>query len=166
VSFTCSRCGAEHPGPPMAYSSTAPGRWYTLTDDEKAASRLDGELCVVAGSEFFVRANLAIPVEGSGEALTFSAWVQVDAGSLSLMLDRWDHPDRALDAAYSGVLANDIAGYPETIGLAVEVQTDEPGTRARAVPLPSDHPLSVDHWEGINPAQVRSLAELLAHPEG
>ena len=166
MSFMCERCGEEHPGPPMAYSSTAPGRWYTLADEEKAASRLDGELCVIAGTEWFLRANLEVPVSDAEEPLVFSAWVQVEPEVFRTILERWDEPGRVDDPGYPGALANDLAGFPATLGLEVEIQTDAPGTRARAVPLVSDHPLSVACWEGIDLARVRSLAELLAHPAG
>lgn len=166
MSFSCRRCGQVHPGPPRAYSSTAPGRWYTLSDEQKRTSRLDGELCVVAGGEFFVRANVELPITDGSGALVFSAWVRIEQEVLKTLLDRWEDPERADDPGYPGWLANDLAGYRETIGLPVEIHTDAPGTRARAVPIPSDHRLSVDHWEGIGAERVQALAELLAHPEG
>jgi hypothetical protein len=150
----------------MAYSSTAPGRWYTLSDEERAAGRLEGELCVLADGACFVRANLEVPVnDGNAGPLVFSSWVQVAPEVLRTLLERWDEPDRASDPAFPGALANDLPGYPGTIGLEVELHTAEPGTRARAVPVPSDHPLAVDHWEGSNSLAVQSLAEILAHPE-
>lgn len=166
MSFTCRRCGQEHPGPPMAYASTAPGRWYTLTDEEREHSRMDGELCVIGGTDFYLRANVEIPVADSDDPLVLSTWVALDATSLRTLLARWDAPERTTDPAYPATLANDLPGYPETLGLDVEVHTGAPGHRARAVPSVGDHPLSVDHWEGITMDRVRELAELLAHPDG
>lgn len=164
MTFRCRRCDADHPGPPMAYSSTAPARWYELSETELESSRLDGELCVVKGGEFFLRANLEVPVSDGPEPLVFSAWVQLSPEDLRALLARWEEPDRVGDPAYAGRLANDLPGYPDTLGLAVEVHTGEPGERSRAVPLPTEHPLSIDHWEGVDMSRVQGLAELLAHP--
>ena len=167
--FVCSRCGAEHPGPPLAYSSTAPGRWFELSDDERELSRLDGELCVIdteAGKEFYVRANVEIAVTDRDDPLVFSAWVRLDAAAMALMIERWEHQDRSADAAYIGTLANDLPGYPPTIGLSTEIHTGPAGERPRAVPLPDAHPLAYDQWEGIDPARVQEIAEILAHPAG
>lgn len=165
--FTCSRCGKEHAGPPMAYSSVAPGRWYRLSEDELELSRLDGEMCAVEtedGREFFVKANVEIPVTDGEDPLVFSAWVQLGATHMARMIERWEHPDRGTDPAYVGALANDLPGYPETAGLTAEVQTGAPGDRSRAVITPSAHPLADDQWQGIKMSRVVEIAQLLAHP--
>jgi hypothetical protein len=151
----------------MAYSSTAPGPWFALSDDERELSRLDGELCVIEtsdGRRYFVRANVAIPVIDGPDPLVFSAWVELDGIDMGRLIDRWEHPDRADDPAYLGVLANDLPGYVETLGLAAEVQTGPAGDRSRAVLLPSGHPLADEQWEGVTPDRVRAIAEVLAHP--
>lgn len=162
--FTCSRCGETHPGPPLAYSSVAPGAWYELTDDQRMASRLDGELCFIGGSRFFARANIEIPVNDAATQLVFAAWIELGAEDMRRLVERWDASDRAIDPGYEGRLANDLAGYPETIGLMAELQTGGSGTRSRAVLAPEEHPLTIDVWEGITMARVREIAEMLAHP--
>lgn len=162
--FDCSRCGETHPGPPLAYSSVAPGAWYELTDAQRAISTLDGELCFIEGRRFFVRANIEIPVNDASTELVYAAWVELDSESIRRLVDRWDLAERAADPGYAGTLANDLAGYPQTIGLAAEVQTREPGTRARAVLSPGEHPLCIDAWEGITMPRVLEVAEMLAHP--
>lgn len=170
--FHCTTCDEDHPGPPMAYASIAPAKWYELDDAARAQSSLDGELCAISSpdgeKEFFVRANLFIPVDDDpdGDPLVFSAWVGLPNGAMQQLLERWLDVARVHDPAYDGTLANDLPGYPATIGVPVEVQTLEPGTRARAVIPPSDHPLAIDHWEGISRDRVQALAEALAHPEG
>lgn len=169
--FSCGICGDEHPGPPLAYASIAPGRWYQLDDAERARSTLDGELCVIESSpgerDFYIRANLGIPVnDGEPETvLTFSCWVYLSNAAMQALLERWLEPARVNDAAYEGTLANDLPGYPSTIGLPVEVHTLEPGKRSRAVMPPTEHLLAIDHWEGITHEALQDLAEQLAHPE-
>jgi len=162
--FTCSRCNEIHPGPPLAYSSVAPGAWYQLTDEQRAASRLDGELCFIEGVRFFVRANVEIPVSDASTELVYAAWVELEAEDMGRLVERWDASDRSTDPGYVGTLANDLAGYPETIGLKTEVQTREPGMRSRAVLAPGEHRLAVDVWEGITMSRVQEVAEMLAHP--
>ena len=162
--FTCSRCGETHPGPPLAYSSVAPGAWYELTDEQRASSTLDGELCFIEGKRFFVRSNVEIPVNDASTELVYAAWVELRAEDMRRLVERWHLTERAADPGYEGTLASDLAGYPETIGLAAEVQTREPGTRSRAVLPPGEDPLSIDVWEGVTMARVLEVAELLAHP--
>jgi hypothetical protein len=165
--FRCTRCGERHPGPPSAYRSSAPARWFTLSDDERELSTLDGELCVVetaAGREFFVRVNVELPVADASDPLVFSAWARLEPPEMDRMLARWEHPERTADAAYPAFLANDLPGYPPTEGLGIEVHTGPAGDRSRAVVLPTAHPLSDDQWEGITGARVQEIAELLAHP--
>lgn len=155
----------------MAYSSIAPAAWYELDDEGRERSALDGELCVITHldgeRDFFVRANLFIPVNEAddGDPLVFSAWVKLPNGAMQSMLERWLDVARVHDPAYPGELANDLPGYPETLRMAAEVHTLEPGARARAVLPPSEHPLAIDHWEGISLERVQHLAESLAHPE-
>lgn len=169
--FTCRACGHDHPGPPLAYSSLAPGRWYELDAATRGASTVDGELCVIENPsgerDFYMRANLAIPVNDgdSGDVLVFSIWVFLPSAAMQIVLERWLEPARVTDPAYVGTLANDLPGYPPTLGLPIEVHTLEPGSRSRAVLPPSDHALAIDHWEGIDRDRVQALAELLAHPE-
>jgi hypothetical protein len=134
-------------------------------DEQRESSSLDGELCFIESKRFFVRANVEIPVNDAPTELVYAAWVELGAEDMIRLVERWDAPDSAADPGYEGMLANDLAGYPETIGLATEVQTRQRGTRARAVISPGPHPLSVDLWEGITMSRVQAVAEILAHPQ-
>lgn len=169
MSFNCSVCGREHPGPPTAYSSTAPARWFELTEDQMKSSTLDGDMCSIGSDqerEFFLRANVELNVSGAEDPLVFSAWVKLPSADMARIMQRWESPERDSDPAYVGALANDLPGYPQTIGLQVEIHTGEVGNRSRAVITPADHPLADQQWEGITPGQVQGIAEILAHPSG
>ena len=169
MSFTCSICGQEHPGPPTAYSSTAPARWFELTEDQMESSTLDGDMCSISAEderEFFLRANVELEVTGAEDPLVFSAWVKLSPDDMARIMARWESPGRDSDPAYPGVLANDLPGYPQTIGLEVEIHTREVGDRSRAVITPTDHPLADQQWEGMSPGQLQGIAEVLAHPTG
>ena len=169
MSFTCSICDQEHPGPPTAYSSTAPARWFELTEEQMGGSTLDGDMCSIGAGderEFFLRANVELEVTGAQDPLVFSAWVKLSPEDMARIVQRWELPERDSDPAYLGVLANDLPGYPQTIGLDVEIHTGEVGKRSRAVITPADHPLADQQWEGMTPEQVQGIAEVLAHPTG
>jgi len=134
-----------------------------------AGSTLDGDMCSIGAGkerEFFLRANVEFEVAGAGDPLVFSAWVRLSPEDMIRLMQRWESPERNSDPAYLGVLANDLPGYPQTIGLEVEIHTGEVGERSRAVVTPADHPLADQQWEGMTSGQVQGIAEVLAHPAG
>jgi len=116
-------------------------------------------------ARFFLRANVAIPITDEEEPLVFSAWVALEEPDFRTAMDLWNDPERGVAPGIQGRLANDLAAYPSTMNLPVEVQFGPIGERPRGVIAPSDHPLAVDHWEGVPSTRVRAIAEILAHPE-
>lgn len=137
-------CGEGHDGPPLSYGAAAPAHWDPADTDE--SSVLDGELCVIAGRHFFVRAPLAIPVSDAapGTEFNWGVWVSLSEANLRRAVSVWDDPARHREPPYFGWLSTVLPTYePTMLNLATDVHTQPVGARPLVELEPTDHPLAV-----------------------
>ncbi|MEX2274485.1 MAG: DUF2199 domain-containing protein [Actinomycetota bacterium] len=168
--FICSICGARHAGPPTAYESTAPQAWFALSEQDRAErGRIDGEIAMITGSgglRAFLRGSIEIPVAEAQQPLVMTVWVELGAADLREVLGSWHDADRADGPPLLSVLANDVLGFPASVGLGALLYPREVGTRPRIQLTPDEHPLVVAQRDGITIERVQQIAELVAHPAG
>ncbi len=84
--------------------------------------RMQKDFCVVNCSsksefslEYYVRVLLPIPVAGR-DPCNWGVWVRTEAGSALQVIEVWDDDDRT-GLIWSGQLANELPGYPQSLGL-------------------------------------------------
>jgi hypothetical protein len=157
--YTCACCQGVHDGLPPAIGFEAPIYWQPEMRDRKGCT-LTSDTSVIDDQEFFIRAVLRIPVVDAEQDFEWGVWVSQSEANFRLRrrLRNRLQPHRVPETF--GWLANELPGYePSTLNLKTMLQPD-PSPRLRPfVDLElTDHPLSVEHHEGITVARVRELA--------
>ncbi|MET8430885.1 DUF2199 domain-containing protein [Nocardia sp. NPDC004860] len=161
--YTCSRCAEPHDGPPLGYGTPAPAYWNVEAADQPG-SVLGEEQCVIAGSYFFVRARLVIPISDLDAEFDWGVWVSVSEASFERMSALWDKPERVEEPTYFGWLSTALPLYePTTLNLKTKLHTQPIGDRPLVELEPTDHPLAVEQRTGITSARVQWIAEQILH---
>lgn len=143
-------------------------QWDFVSDAERAASDLGDEQCILQADgqrHFFVRACLDVPIRSTGRDFTWGVWVSLSEISFQEMSDQWEDPSRTSLGPYFGWLCTRIPGYPDTVLLKTMVHQREVGQRPTVELEPTDHPLSVDQRDGIEPARLQEIVRELLHPD-
>jgi hypothetical protein len=163
MSWTCHTCGVQHDDIPLCFGIEAP--WHALVPEAEFTQRVElmPDVCVVDEKTFFVRGHIEIPIHDYNEPLAFSVWSSLSEKSFCHMSERWDSPDRAADAPYFGWLCSPIAYYPSTLHLKLSVQSRPPGFVPLFIVEKSEHPLSVDQYNGIGIDRWHEIAHQLLH---
>ncbi|GLZ42743.1 DUF2199 domain-containing protein [Actinokineospora sp. NBRC 105648] len=164
LSFDCATCGERHGEPPLSYHAEAPDYW-TPEAAADPRSALTSEQCVIAGTDFFVRGLIEIPVLGSQEVFSWGVWVSLSPANFERTDQRWTEPGRETDPPCFGWLSTRLACYPvDTLNLKTNVHTRPVGERPFVEIEPTGHPLAVEQRAGITRDRVREIAERLLHP--
>jgi hypothetical protein len=164
VSWTCSRCGEEHEGLPHDLAFDAPKHWDGGRDDDV----LTEDLCRWTDDEgnpnYFIRGVITIPVLDADDAFRYGVWSSLSETSFRRVVELWDDPARVEEEPYVGSLSNSLPGYPDTLGLLLDVVTPTLELRPSFLLRDGDHPLVREQRKGITTARIRELAELSLHP--
>lgn len=106
---------------------------------------------------YFVRCTLAVPlVDHDGEATHWGVWAEISGQDSKVIYDRWDDPAQAEQPAMDATLANNIPGYPATIGLALQLRMAGPTTRPKLVfAADQSHPFAVECRAGVTVDRVK-----------
>ena len=161
--WICSRCGESHSGP-AGFSFRAPWPWYATPERERAARcRLTDDECVLFNQDFFVRACLEIPVEGTGNPFIWGVWVSLSKENFERQRVLANSSERTEEPPYFGWLCSRIQAYPDTLLLKTRVHSRSLGMRPVVELEPTDHPLAIEQRTGISSARARELHELMQH---
>src|SRR5919199_3155162 len=160
-SFICSCCGERHDGLP-ALAFDAPAYWDEgLREQDPEGNRLEIDICVVQGTNCFIRALLEIPVRGTDAVLVWNLWVtQGEANFRDYVATFPNSPSRVT----FGYLANRLPRYPDTLNLPAQVHWRPDGERPWIELPPEGHPLCRDWRDGIEPERAVAFAEAVLHP--
>ncbi|WP_433561539.1 DUF2199 domain-containing protein [Nocardia sp. CA-151230] len=162
--FSCSCCTQLHDGPPLSYGAPAPAYWHTDLA-RQPGNMLEDERCVIAGTHFFIRARLVLPIVDTDSEFDWGIWVSVREQTFDRMSQLWDKPERVEEPPYFGWLATELALYaPTTLNLKTNLHTQPVGIRPLVELEPTDHPLAVEQRTGITVTRIQSIAEQLLHP--
>jgi hypothetical protein len=112
--WICNCCGKSFDTLGLDYAFAGPRNWYDMPEAERAARvKIDTNLCVIDGREFYVRGCLEIPINGHSDALVYGIWVSVFEESFRYVLDHWDSILQDDEPPRFGWLCNWLTGYPE-----------------------------------------------------
>jgi hypothetical protein len=165
--FTCTRCGAVHPGPALAYAFGAPVHWDAIPKQQRAECGFLGEeLCMVDGRHYFVRARIVLPIRDAPGEFEWGVWVSLSRPNWERAREVWQQAGRESEPPYFGWLSNEPPGYPSTLNLKTLVHTRPIGERPTVELEPTDHPLAVEQRQGITLGRVREIAEDAQHGSG
>jgi hypothetical protein len=169
MEFTCRTCGKRHDASEISFGADAPVQWTLISDKEREKCELGGEQCVIEAdgkTHFFVRACLEIPIKGATRAFTWGVWVSLSEKSFLEMSDHWEDPSRTSLGPYFGWLCTKIPEYPDTVFLKTMVHQRAVGQRPVVELDETDHPLSVDQRNGIDPGRMQEIISKVLHPQG
>lgn len=163
--FRCQTCGERHVGLP-AFSFSEPAVVSAVPPAQRASSVcLSEDACTIefAGTHFFVRAQLEVPIVGTADCFTWGIWGSLSQESFTRYLDLFDKPDRTPGETFFSWLSTALPEYPDTMSLKGSVQIREYPQRPGFLLAHSDHPLAVDQHHGIDVDRAAQLAGRLLH---
>lgn len=154
MGFRCKTCDEEHEGlPDIGFQKPDP--WFDVPEDERARRVvLTADTCSIDDEDFFIRGVLALPiVDGEpGESFGFGVWVSQKKENFERYLAS---PDSAEIGPFFGWLSTRIGYYAEDTFLLKTRAHFRGGDLRPAIELePTDHPLSIDHHQGITLAKA------------
>lgn len=163
MGFTCSVCGAVHDDRLLDVRLGLPDDIHALSAEERGRrTRLDDDFAVLDDRRFFVRGLLELPIPELGDRFGYGAWVEVGRRHFRKLMTRWHEPEQF--GPVDGVLANELAPYARTTGLAVTLRATTPD-RLPAIELAeTGHPLLADQRRGITATRSDELAAVVLHP--
>ena len=165
ATFTCSRCGQVHEGPPLAYGADYPEAWTEVPEAQRSRRVVMGEeQCIIDRRDFYVRARLVIPVVDGPGPFEWGVWVSLGQRSFLRMAEVFATPGRESEPPYPAWLQTELPGYPPTVSLKGWLQTRPVGERPTFALEAADHPLAREQRDGVTAQWVRELAEKLLHP--
>lgn len=154
----CSCCGETVALDEAELAFRTPDAYHALDAEAKARpdTFCDGNFCVVAGTNHYVRGLIPLPVHGTDEAYCIGAWFELDAADWQHVRRTWDESGNDASPALRGRLANALPHHaPPTLGLAVDVQPhDETWPTARVVD--AAHALAQEQSAGISAHRARA----------
>jgi hypothetical protein len=162
VGFVCSVCGEFHAERMLDVRMSLPDAIYLLDGDEREQrASIGDDFAVLDEERFFVRGLLEIPIPELDGYFGYGVWTEVSARDFRELVERWTDPEQAppVDAA----LANELAPYVATIGLAARLEPVS-AERLPSVELAdSEHPLVADQRRGISVTRSDELAATVLH---
>jgi hypothetical protein len=155
----CPQCGEEHRLLDPLFKR--PDFVFGLPADEQTKRVLQtDDVCSVepAGDEarrHFVRCTLPFDLTDVGGTTQWGLWAEIAEKDATRMFELWSDPEQQKEPPFRGVVANHLPGYPETLGLPVEVRLTGPATRPElAFPVHVQHPLAAEYRSGVTAHRV------------
>jgi hypothetical protein len=159
--FKCSTCGEVHEGAP-SFSFEAPIYYEILTSEEKREkANLGTDFCVIDEKDYFIRVLLEIHIHGSDEHFLWGVWVSVSQDNFEKYCAHFEDSD--YEDEYFGWFSNKLPYYPDTLNIKTYALVRPDGQRPTLELEPSDHPLSVDYYNGISWQKAADIAEAAMH---
>jgi hypothetical protein len=162
VGFVCSVCGEFHAERLLDIRAGLPDAIFALSDDERAERAAIGEdFAVLDDERWFVRGLLEIPIPELDRYFGYGVWTEVAEDDYRELQSTWDDADPS--PPVDAVLANELAPYVATTGLAARLEPVS-AERLPAVELgDSEHPLVADQRRGITVTRSDELAAAVLH---
>jgi hypothetical protein len=89
------------------------------------------------------------------DSTRWGLWAEVAEKDLTRVLELWDSTSQAQEPPFTALVANHVPGYPETLGLPVQMRLTGPTTRpALAFDAAEQHPLAVECRAGVSVHRV------------
>jgi hypothetical protein len=160
----CETCGKEHSTLPLDLGFDHPADYFRIpAPDRERRIVYNGDLCSIDKNEHYARGILALPIKGGDQEFRWGVWARIERASLKRYLDLWESDDAASEPKFPGALSGGVPVYPNTDGLAVEVQLVV-RKRPRFFVLDPDHPLGIAQREGVSWEEVHGFVERLLGP--
>ncbi|WP_105005255.1 DUF2199 domain-containing protein [Rhizobium leguminosarum] len=159
--FICSICGIQHDGLITDRAYKLPDDVWSIPEAERSEkARFDSDLCQF-GERFFMRCILLVPFTNHPGAFGWGVWAEVDWPTFKRYLELYK-VDGSSEPAHGGLLANEIPGYPRTLGSEIEVNFGNASERPTIRLTPEDDSqLAEEQRRGMNHARHHEILDLI-----
>jgi hypothetical protein len=128
-----------------------------------ARSRSNRDLCTLDESRYFVRGIVPVPFQDLEGDFRWGVWAEVSRETHDRYFAGFS-ADLTNSAPATGTLANTIPGYLQTIGVEVEIQFQDAGSRPKFVfPAEASHALAYEQRSGISGKRHHDILEKVGH---
>lgn len=161
ATYKCEHCGESHDQLP-ALAFNAPYYYAILKEEDKEnIAECSSDFCIIRHedqTDRFIRTVMTIQVNDACEDLDYGIWVSVSEKTFDEYKANFnkDH----IETTYFGMICNEIPDYEaSTLGLYVNVNTQDGGVRPEIIPHKKDHKLVRDWEDGITIEEAVSRVE-------
>lgn len=160
--FVCRTCGGTHEGLPTDCGSLLPELvWNAGPEVRDACLSWSTDLCFHEG-RWYLRGVLEVPFTFQPGRWGWGVWAEVSEETIARFRAVFGTDGSHLPRE-SGVLANPIAAYEDTLGLPLEIQFIQADKRPLLyLPEGVDHPLAHDQRNGYDDARYHAILALYA----
>src|SRR5512147_228720 len=121
--FRCPDCGEDHDIWDMQIGYDRPDAYYAVDEEERAERcTMKSDLADVDRKAFFIRCVLDLPVKGEQQPFAWGVWARVAEADFLRYCEVFRNADQRGEPPFPGTLANQLPGYPQTVGVTVSVQ--------------------------------------------
>jgi hypothetical protein len=160
--WTCRCCGKQFNSLPLDYAPLAPDPWLAIPEAEREKrARLNSDVCIIDGEEFYLRGCLEIPILSSSELFIWGVWVSLSRASFERVNELWNVDVNDNEPPFFGWLCNNLPVYPQTLGLKTNVHLRNNRRRPFVEVEPTDHLLAQEQRAGISFQRVEEIATVL-----
>jgi hypothetical protein len=103
-------------------------------------------------------------VAGRTKPCCWGIWVEVSKHDYRRTNKLWESPHQHLEKPFPAHLANNIEGYPRTLGLPGLVQLKSPTAIPVFILDPGAHPLIAEQTSGVTETVVMAWLKPILHP--
>lgn len=167
MKIRCASCDELHDLSDMHIGYERPDAWYAVRPDEREERwEIGSDFAALDGERFFIRGLLPIPVHGEAHAYAWGVWAAVDEAHFRRYDARYDDPDRFLEPPFSGRIANQLPGYPQTLGVPVTIRPGTGNDRPSFMVDDAAHPLAAEQRGGVYVERVLEMVSPILHGDG
>ncbi len=147
----CEHCGESHDELP-ALAFNTPFYFAELTAAEKETiAEISNDFCIIRHADQtdrFIRTVMTVQINDACEDLDYGIWVSVSEKTFNEYKANFKKAPK--ETTYFGMICNEIPDYEaSTLGLYVNVNTQNGGIRPEIIPHQKDHQLVRDWEDGI-----------------
>ncbi len=118
---------------------------------------------------YFVRCTMSVRLLEHGTAdIQWGLWAEIGEKDALIIKQRWEDPEQMRQPPMAATLANNIPGYPLTMGLRLRLQLTGPDTRpSLTFEDGQDHPFVTECKSGVPVSRAKQwVARMVPHSPG
>jgi hypothetical protein len=166
----CSQCGEEHDVFAIEPRYARPDAFVRIPPEERDSRTHAGDdwcrLRDASGQnqQWFLRVTLPFEVRGEGRLLNWGVWVEVSETVYARVMELWEEENQASEPPLPAAMANELPGYPSTLGLQGTMRLQGRNTAPRFILQPElHHPLAAEQRSGIYPERALEWVSPFIH---
>lgn len=160
----CSTCNEPHDLSDLHIGYERPDAWYAVRPGEREERwEMDSDLATLDGARFFIRGVVFIPVAGEEEPFAWGVWAAVSEAGFRRYEALYDDPRGDREPPFPGRVANQLPGYPQTLGLPVTIRLGAGGDRPSFTVDDATHSLAAEQRGGVYVERVLEMLSPILH---